>query len=658
MRNRAMLFWSAAIAASAFVITSTTALSQKKARATVTFTVNTVADTLDANPGDGVCADANGACSLRAVIGEANALPGADSITLPSGTYTQALVAPNDDANAGGDWDITSVITITGSGEASSAVQAAPSPAMATERVLDVRSGGSLTLSHVTVRNGNFTGSMTTATRGAGIENLGELTLDNVTVRDNQITSNNGDPYGAGIYNAGRSMTLMSASITGNTISRQTGGSAYGGGIASSSETTITTTNGYIGNNNAFANGGFAYGSGIYLEDRFTVNMSGTAIANNVGSGTSGTNGGGLSAVSNVGTALFTATGCIFRQNSGSGSTGDQGVGLYLSTSGFGHTLTTNLNGTAVKDNIGASSGVGIGMTLNGGDLTLNLSNSNITNNAGGVVGGGIFVTDAGPTPSGHAIVNATNTTISNNTANGTGGGLILQGVLTGTNLNHVTFAGNTADNCGGLCTAGGVVNIKNSVVAGNTGGTTPDIAGAIVSGDYNHFENTAGATITGTTTHNATGIALLGPLVEHVGGSVNMPDPTSPVVNAIPFGLNDCGTVVVTDQRGALRPQGGACDKGAVERVVSASISGRVLTANGQGIRNAMVTLSGGNLPQPLITYTGSFGWYSFPDVPGEETYTVTATARRYEIPPGTSRSIYLFRDTSDLDFIALPGP
>ena len=42
--------------------------------------VNTTGDSPDANPGDGVCADASGNCSLRAAIEEANALAGPDVI--------------------------------------------------------------------------------------------------------------------------------------------------------------------------------------------------------------------------------------------------------------------------------------------------------------------------------------------------------------------------------------------------------------------------------------------------------------------------------------------------------------------------------------------------------------------------------------------------
>ena len=58
------------------------------------FTVNTAGDMSDVNPGDGVCADVNGNCSLRAAIEETNALAGADSISFNirgSGVHTITL---------------------------------------------------------------------------------------------------------------------------------------------------------------------------------------------------------------------------------------------------------------------------------------------------------------------------------------------------------------------------------------------------------------------------------------------------------------------------------------------------------------------------------------------------------------------------------------
>ena len=46
---------------------------------------------MDKNPGDGVCADINNKCSLRAAIMEANAFPGTDTIMVPNGTYTLTI---------------------------------------------------------------------------------------------------------------------------------------------------------------------------------------------------------------------------------------------------------------------------------------------------------------------------------------------------------------------------------------------------------------------------------------------------------------------------------------------------------------------------------------------------------------------------------------
>src|SRR6266542_1525446 len=51
------------------------------------FTVNSAVDVVDANPSDGACATAAGECTLRAAIQETNAIPGADTITLPAATY-------------------------------------------------------------------------------------------------------------------------------------------------------------------------------------------------------------------------------------------------------------------------------------------------------------------------------------------------------------------------------------------------------------------------------------------------------------------------------------------------------------------------------------------------------------------------------------------
>jgi CSLREA domain-containing protein len=95
------------------------------------FTVNTTADAVDVNPGDGICevTATVGDCTLRAAVMEANALAGADTITLPAGLYTLTITGIDENPSAGepweavidsnasiGDLDITQDVTITGAG--------------------------------------------------------------------------------------------------------------------------------------------------------------------------------------------------------------------------------------------------------------------------------------------------------------------------------------------------------------------------------------------------------------------------------------------------------------------------------------------------------------------------------------------------------------
>jgi CSLREA domain-containing protein len=640
------------------------------------FVVNTTNDTLDATPGDGICADAVAQCSFRAAVSEANAFPGEDIITLPAGDYTQLLAAANEDLNAGGDWDITSVITVNGADQATTILQAAATAGTATERVLNVRLGGNLTLNNATVRHGRFNGTMTAATRGAGIENNATLVLNNVTVRDNQVTSTSGNPIGAGIHNAGTLLILSSSTVTANANLRVTGGSAFGGGISSISASTIHFINSSISGNSATTTStaaAFGFGAGVYLENLFTVNATNTNFNNNIGTGVltgGGSNGSGVRALSNIGAAVFNATDCTFSGNVGTGGTSNQGVGLQFFTVTAG-TLTATLDRVTVDGNSGNSLGVGINVTATGGNASLNILNSTVSNNVGATNGGGLFVDNTGGSASSTVTANITNSTFSGNLANGNGGAIGLQQTAAGAvamNLNYATIAANRAENDnagagsgGGISVVSGTMNLKNTVVADNTLGTTgtaPDISGVVVSQDYNHIEDPTGATITGTTTNNTTGDALLGALANNGGTTLtHLPGVGSPVINAIPIGTNDCGGPITSDQRGTARPSSTGCEKGSVEVVTVAafaSITGRVTTSNGRGIVNARISISGGTLPAPLHFSTATFGYYHFDNLQTGQTYTVTIDAKRYTFTPD-NQSVLLNGDTT-VNFVANP--
>src|SRR2546421_12762202 len=88
---------------------------------TRTFTVNTTADAVDINPGDGICATAAevGPCSLRAAIMEANHQTGGlTKIVIPASVtpYVLTIAPAFDDDETTGDLNITRATTIEGAG--------------------------------------------------------------------------------------------------------------------------------------------------------------------------------------------------------------------------------------------------------------------------------------------------------------------------------------------------------------------------------------------------------------------------------------------------------------------------------------------------------------------------------------------------------------
>jgi len=85
------------------------------------------------------------------------------------------------------------------------------------------------------------------------------------------------------------------------------------------------------------------------------------------------------------------------------------------------------------------------------------------------------------------------------------------------------------------------------------------------------------------------------------------------------------------------------------------ASISGRVMTANGLGIRNARVVITGNSLNEPIVATTGSFGYFTFDGLQTGQTYVVTINSQRYTFST-PSRVISLVDNVVDFDFIAEP--
>jgi hypothetical protein len=82
------------------------------------------------------------------------------------------------------------------------------------------------------------------------------------------------------------------------------------------------------------------------------------------------------------------------------------------------------------------------------------------------------------------------------------------------------------------------------------------------------------------------------------------------------------------------------------------ASVSGRVATADGRGIRNARVlmTLPNGEVRTVL---SSTFGYYQFDEIEVGQTVVLSVMSKRYQF---NSQVISVTENIGDIDFIALP--
>lgn len=266
-----------------------------------TFTVSSTADVPDAAPGDGICR-ANTfppRCTLRAAIEEANALAGADTISVPAGTYTLTL----------GQLQTTSSVTIEGAGMASTFVQAGTQPFSGTSRVFAFGKvvlnapATRVILRNLTVRHGS-------AGFGGGVQ-IGtntDVALEGVTVTGNRATGQDGGS-GGGISNSGGKLTLRD-SVVSNNRADETGGGVECGSAERPDEVTLTIATSTIASNVGRSGGGVGAidcnvtmtasivmdneatgpdgGGGVFLNDRGTHSLTNVTISGNRATHTSG----------------------------------------------------------------------------------------------------------------------------------------------------------------------------------------------------------------------------------------------------------------------------------------------------------------------------------------------------------------------------------
>src|ERR1043166_3128263 len=490
-----------------------------------TFVVNTTADTQDAAPGNGTCADSTGMCSLRAAITEANALAGADIITLPAGTYTQTLVAAEENANAGGDFDITSPITINRAGAATTIVPSNAAPNTATERVFHVLSPGatSVTMNCMTIQNGVATIVGSEVGRGGGLRAGNNVTTDssiNLTVTNSKFLNNYAGTRGGGLAINKGILTVTGCTFDGNhagfgtqSVAAQSGGA--GGAILIDSQDNIavsgqtsTITNTVMSNNVATSNFNNTFGGALIIRAVDSlVTITGCTVNNNqstwTGSTTNCPGSGGTTPCQGFAGGLYNQQAHMVVNNTvvdANTSTSQTGIRNLASTQ---TAATLEITDSTISNNAASGTfGGGISNVVGGNfDGTVSIDHSTISGNSvAGDSGAGGGLINSADAVSGQGSTSITNSTFSGNNAS-FGGGLYTDGSVATVVIDYSTFAANSAhaDGEGGSvlqdATAGGATFISTSIFADNTSpiAGTEDLDGTAAnytSLGYNHVES------------------------------------------------------------------------------------------------------------------------------------------------------------------------
>ena len=342
-----------------------------------TFTVTSTLDQTDAAPGDGICATASGACTLRAAIQEANAFPGPDTIKLGTGVYMLTLSGRSEDGCAIGDLDITGELTIVGTGTKNTFINGGN-----LDRVFHVILPVSVTITKVTIQNGLAAEGM-----GGGIyNNGGSLTLEKSEVSNNFATREGGS-YGGGIYSDSGQLRIIGTTLSQNSaIAAYHSGAGCGGGIYANGGTLEITKSTINRNSTGGYNGG--YGGGVYCI-RATLSLLQTTVSNNFafGTGYAGEGGGIYTLLSQV-----TIRGSTISYNSADGVS-QRGLGGGILNNGGDLTVvqtTISYNSTS-----GSSGGTGGGIYANG-NITVQ-GGSKFTRNFAATEGGGLFINSGTP---------------------------------------------------------------------------------------------------------------------------------------------------------------------------------------------------------------------------------------------------------------------
>jgi len=449
-----------------------------------TYAVTSTIDAIDAVPGNGSCATATGACTLRAAVQEANAHAGPDVVTMPAGLFLLALAGAGEDAAATGDLDVIDPLEIDGAGRETTVIDG-----LGADRVLH-SSASALTLRDMTVRNGFVAGP------GGGLYGTpGTVTIERVRFERNVATT------GGALWQDDGALTISDGVFHANIASGGDGGALGFNGTGS-----------LVVTNTEFTTNGSAGGGAGALTSASTgaVTLTGCTFSSNFATLV------GAAAV--VGSSAFSLDGCLFDRNrstvsggallySGSGSVTVSGTQVIANLGGAygGANLktigTVQVTGSEFSDNVGLTGFGGLAVSAGTGGATV-VDTVFRRNDGGSGSGGGLSAVAAGGTVTltdveasdnssamgGGLFVGGTNATLTrvrllrNGSGTGPGGGAYIGGTMVG--MTDSTVEGNIAANQGGGIAANGAgltITIANSTISTNRAAGSSGVGGGVL---------------------------------------------------------------------------------------------------------------------------------------------------------------------------------
>ncbi len=374
-------------------------------------------DSVDSQPGDGICANAEGLCSLRAAIMESNSLAGADLIMLPPGTYRLTLATTNENGAINGDLDILDSVTIIGQSRETTIIDGNGVDRVFHIKDPDEKGTIDVTINSLTITGGNPQTFVSnggginneggylivsdviiegnSASSGGGINNnntasnavFGTFILSNSIVRNNRATLFNG----GGIQNLNGEMSIVNSVVEGNSAptDQSSGGGEFvlstggrGGGIYNAANLSLTYVT--VKDNVGSSGGGIANFPGAgFSGDETILEIFGSAIINNRATHTeSWSVGGGIYNVGAKAKVIMTnstlsGNEALSRDENGNILAMDsQGGGIYNSS---GLASSVVLRNVTIAENIaGEGSGIYQNVDSNG---TISIMNSIVANN-------------------------------------------------------------------------------------------------------------------------------------------------------------------------------------------------------------------------------------------------------------------------------------